>query len=200
MKLGIISYRSSNTANVKRLFNHIDSSIEVIDIYDVNQTIDFLILPGVGNFEFVLDELEQRSFISETISSNFPNILGICLGMHIMQNNSQESKNLSRRGWRFFDNSVKSLSFFGCKRSVHTGWNYVKFVDKKNFSLDGYYYFSHSYAIIWSGNENEKAFYIINGKKFVAVIKHNGKIGVQFHPELSGKIGLAFTIDSLSLN
>ena len=199
MKLGIISYSSSNTANVKRLFNHINSSLRIEDVFDVNHKIDFLILPGVGNFEFVLDELEERNFLPENISNNFPKILGICLGMHIMQNDSQESKTVSRSGWGIFNNSVKSLSFLGCKRSVHTGWNYVKFVEKASSYLNGYYYFSHSYAINWSGHEDEKAFYIIEDKKFVAVIQKNNRIGVQFHPELSGRIGIKFVSQVLGL-
>ena len=199
MKLGIISYSTSNTANVKRLFSHIDRSLEIIEVDDINDKIDFLILPGVGNFEFVINELDKRNFNREIIFKNFPNILGICLGMHIMQNDSQESINGSESGWRIFNNSVKSLTFFGCKRSVHTGWNFVKFVDKNVSYLDGYYYFSHSYAISWTGNEEEKAFYVIDGKKFVAVIENDKKIGVQFHPELSGKIGCKFVSNVLDL-
>ena len=199
MKLGIISYSSSNTANVKRLFANLNSSVEIIDLDDVSKKVDFLILPGVGNFEFVLNELEDRKFNNLTISNNFPNILGICLGMHIMQNNSEESLSDFKRGWGMFDNSVKSLVSLGCKRSVHTGWNYVKFVEKETSYLDGYYYFSHSYAISWCGDKEEKAFYVVEGKKFVAVIKKNNKIGVQFHPELSGKIGLNFVSKVLGL-
>ena len=199
MKLGIISYSSSNTANVKRLFAHLDRALEVVDLVDVNEKIDFLILPGVGNFEFVINELEERNFTIDLISKNFPNILGICLGMHIMQNDSKECFSKFKRGWGLFDNSVESLISFGCKRAVHTGWNYVKFVDKKNSNLDGYYYFSHSFAINWTGNKEEKAFYVIEGKKFVAVIQKDKKIGVQFHPELSGKIGGKFVSSILGL-
>tara|TARA_Y100000739_G_C20521835_1_gene424492 strand:+ start:490 stop:1089 length:600 start_codon:yes stop_codon:yes gene_type:complete len=199
MKLGIISYSSSNTANVKRLFAHLESSLEVIDLIDVNDKIDFLILPGVGNFEFVINELEDRNFNRNTIARNFPNILGICLGMHIMQNDSKESQSGSKKGWKMFNNSVKSLSSLGCQRSVHTGWNFVKFVDENISYLDGYYYFSHSYAIKWSGDKQQKAYYVIDGKKFVAVIQNEKKIGVQFHPELSGKIGGQFVLKILGI-
>ena len=194
MKIGILPYSSSNTANVKRLFTRTynSSSFSIMEIKDVYQKVDLLVLPGVGNFEFVIKEILSLGFTASNLKKNFPKIFGICLGMHLMNKDSEESSSGYVKGWSFFNKSVKSISILGAHKKVHTGWNYVTFTESRYKNLDGYYYFSHSFGIEWNGDIEEKAYYVINDKKFIALIKRNELVGVQFHPELSGEKGRLF--------
>ena len=188
MKIGILTYSSSNTANVKRLFENV-FDYKVHEITNKFETAEILILPGVGNFEFVKKELDQKGITKEILEKNFTKIFGICLGMHLLQKNSEESQTNICSGFQLSNKSVIKIGSNNNERRVHTGWNYVKFIKKEMSSLSGYYFFSHSYGIHWNGEEDELAFYEINDKKFVAVSNFNDIFSVQFHPELSGFLG-----------
>ena len=188
MKIGIITYSSSNTANVKRLFEKVFKQ-NVFEIKNNIETSDVLILPGVGNFGFVKKELDMKGITKDTLLNNFKYIFGICLGMHLLQGESHESYLKNNQGFNFTDKSVIKIASNLKDRRVHTGWNYVTFIKKEMSFLTGYYFFSHSYGILWKGAEDELAFYIVNDKKFVAVSSTNHFCCVQFHPELSGLIG-----------
>ena len=89
MKFGIISYSSSNTGNVKRLFKKVFED-EILEIQNNNYKSDVLILPGVGNFEFVMNELISKNFNKEFLSKILKVFFGICLGMHLLQRSSAE--------------------------------------------------------------------------------------------------------------
>ncbi len=188
MRIGIVTYSSSNTANVKRLFEKVFNQ-RLIDIQDLSIKPDILVLPGVGNFKFVKNELDKKGITKLILESNFEKIFGICLGMHLLQKDSNESLKGSIKGFNFGNKSVISIASNSIQKRVHTGWNYVKFIHQEMSFLSGYYYFSHSFGILWTGEKDELAFYEINEKKFVAVSNLNNKIGVQFHPELSGRKG-----------
>ena len=75
MKIDLLSYSSSNTSNVKRLFKKVFNQ-DIIEINDINKSSDILILPGVGNFEFVKNELDKKGIIRELLNSNFKKYLG----------------------------------------------------------------------------------------------------------------------------
>tara|TARA_B100000212_G_scaffold337551_1_gene312603 strand:+ start:747 stop:1346 length:600 start_codon:yes stop_codon:yes gene_type:complete len=188
MKFGIIKYSSSNTGNVKRLFRKVFKD-EILEINNINDKSDILILPGVGNFEFVMNELIAKKFDKAFLYKNFKRIFGICLGMHLLQKCSSECESGFKEGFSFGKKEVIPISSNQDEKRVHTGWNYVKFINKKFFILDGYYFFSHSFGILWTGESDEIAYYEINNKKFVAVFKKDNFTGVQFHPELSGEKG-----------
>ena len=188
MKIDLLSYSSSNTSNVKRLFKKVFNQ-EIIEINDINKPSDILILPGVGNFEFVKNELDKKGIIRELLNKNFKKIFGICLGMHLLQKDSEECQNRKREGYNFSNKSVVPIACELNDRKVHTGWNKVVFVNEKLSFLNGYYFFSHSFGILWSGDEDELAFYEINNKRFVAFFCLKKFMGVQFHPELSGEKG-----------
>ncbi len=188
MRIGIITYSSSNTSNVKRLFEKVFNQ-RLIEIQDLSTKIDIIVLPGVGNFQFVKNELDKKGITKLILESNVEKIFGICLGMHLLQKDSRESLKGSIKGFNFGEKSVVSISSNSIQKKVHTGWNYVKFINEEMSFLSGYYYFSHSFGILWTGEIDELAFYEINEKKFVAVSILNNKIGVQFHPELSGRKG-----------
>lgn len=188
MKFGIISYSSSNTGNVKRLFKKVFED-EILEIQNNNYKSDVLILPGVGNFEFVMNELISKNFNKEFLSKNFKSIFGICLGMHLLQRSSAECEKGLKKGFQFSEKIVVPISANHKEKRVHTGWNFVKFIKKEHIILNGYYFFSHSFGILWSDKKDELAYYEINNRKFVAVFKKDNLTGVQFHPELSGKKG-----------
>ena len=188
MKIELLSYSSSNTSNVKRLFKKVFNQ-EIPEINNSNELSDILILPGVGNFEFVKNELDNKGITRESLNKRFKKIFGICLGMHLLQKDSEECQSNKIKGYNFGNKSVVPIATKINHRKVHTGWNKVIFINKKLSFLNGYYFFSHSFGILWTGDQDELAYYEINSKRFVAFFNFKKFIGVQFHPELSGEKG-----------
>ena len=124
-------------------------------------------------------------------------ILGICLGMQLMCEGSDEAPGVKGLGWLPYHVIKMPVA-----RLPHVGWNTIHWWNGE--AAD--YYFCHSYAA--NGficddrglhpRENE-AFVIVEGKGFLAALKHANLWAVQFHPEKSSKAGLAFLREFLKL-
>src|SRR5262249_42644556 len=142
--------------------------------------------PGVGHFgqmSNALDRLRLRQAINESISSG-KSYLGICLGMQILFETSEESTD--SRGLGIFKGIVPKLK--GSPRIPHMGWNSVRPFQKSSIVCEAmeHFYFAHSYAI----NDFEFATCgTTYGESFMSAIEHNNVFGVQFHPEKSGRTG-----------
>ncbi|GMM32108.1 imidazoleglycerol-phosphate synthase [Martiniozyma asiatica (nom. inval.)] len=156
-----------------------------------------LILPGVGNYGHFVNELRLRGFIDplkKFIASGRP-LMGICVGLQTLFNESEESKNI--KGLGIIDGDL--FKFLPGKSVPHIGWNDVKV----NGSLYGIeegrkYYFVHSYAAVRSDDELnqlknngcELAVAQYGNEKFIAAVSKDNIFATQFHPEKSGKVGL----------
>ena len=159
-----------------------------------------LILPGVGSFDFAMDILRKNGWIkclNDHLSSGGL-ILGICLGMQLLCEGSEEGNNngLSLIPGRFvrFKNKIDNKIL----KIPHMGWNTVNYIQNLpfNFSFDldnKKFYFIHSYHYEF---ENDDFIYGFTsyGKDFGSVIgnKDGQIIGVQFHPEKSHLYGMDF--------
>ena len=159
--------------------------------------IDYFVLPGVGAFGNCIEKLEKSTlipFILNWIKKENPT-LGICLGMQILFQSSEELGN--HNGLGILEGKISSLKINNSNNNIrvpHVGWNKIKFEEdfnlfKKNEEAD--FYFAHSYCF-----ENHKNNYnlasCLHGKRFSAAIKNNNLIGVQFHPEKSQTSGIKF--------
>ena len=176
----IYSLKCSLERNGARNVSIIKSLKSIIDRYDG------LILPGVGNFDPAIHSIEPyRNDFDYLVEKDFP-ILGICLGMEMLFNNSEEGK---LEGLKILNGKVVMLPRKKVK-VPHMGWNNIEIVDKNCKILHGlkhgsWLYFVHSYHIV----PKYKKIIVANsryGAKIPVVVEKNNLFGTQFHPEKSG--------------
>ena len=138
---------------------------------------DALCVPGQGIFGRCMTALGSTGFgglVREWTSAGRP-FLGICLGMQVLFESSEEG---DVRGLGLLPGEVRKLP----ERVTvpHIGWNTVG---------DTYYYFDHSYAV-FPGDESVVAGWAEHGERFAATVRTGSILGVQFHPEKSGRDGI----------
>ncbi|WP_423793090.1 imidazole glycerol phosphate synthase subunit HisH [Methanocaldococcus indicus] len=184
--IAIIDYNAGNLRSIKKAVELFDKPIITNNPEDILSA-DKIILPGVGNFGAAIEHLEPiKKYIIEKINEGTP-FLGICLGMQILFEESEETPN--KKGFSIFRGNVIK---FKKGKIPHMGWNTVKIV--KDIPLfegirdESYFYFVHSYYV----NPKDD---IIAGKtdyyvEFPSVIYKDNVYATQFHPEKSGKLGL----------
>lgn len=164
------------------------SPIIVSEIPD--EGFDGLVIPGVGSYSQAFKKVdEERSSISRLAKEGCP-ILGVCLGLQLMFNWSEEG-NPGEEGLGFFKGVVKKLPV---KRLPHIGWNSIE-LRKGSILLDGLenncmMYFVHSYAPTDYDVNEAFAFTSCSGYRFPVVFEKRNIFGTQFHPEKSWLPGL----------
>jgi glutamine amidotransferase len=150
---------------------------------------DGLVLPGVGNFDSAISSIQKESIsLNSAVDSGMP-ILGICLGLEMLFNKSEEG---ILDGLKVLDGDVLMLPKTKVK-VPHIGWNNLRIVKTesnllKGIPQDSWVYFVHSYHIE-PKDENLIAAITDYGSTLPVVIERSNLFGTQFHPEKSGKIG-----------
>ena len=187
--VGIIDCGINNIHSLLKAFNKIEVNAEVIQDHKKIKNFNHLVLPGVGAFDKGMDNLKKKNFIEEIENSAKKGcfILGICLGMQLLFEKSQESKK-NIKGLSLIKGECKKLKSNNTSqiRIPHIGWNSLK-VMKKNLLLkdiknNADFYFVHSYFV--SPTESKNVVAVCNyGIEFPAVVENNNIFGVQFHPE-----------------
>ncbi len=194
-KIVVIDYGMGNLRSVKNRFKHMDVDATISSDLSEIAKADKLILPGVGHFEAGMKQLKDRGLLElleeKVIQGNTP-ILGICLGMQLFTNFSEEG-NVEGLGWidaqtKKFDASIiQSLH-----KVPHMGWNSINVTNEtvltENLDTNDLFYFVHSYHVVCETDQNvlTKTTY---GYEFVSAIFKDNIYGVQFHPEKSHDIG-----------
>ena len=114
-KIGIIDYQAGNIQSIVNILKYCNQNVEIISTPKKIKKLNKLIFPGVGSFGFLSDFLRKKNFIEEI--NRFKDkgnlILGICLGMQIFCQNSQESSP-NKYGLRWFNLKVKKFNIIGC--------------------------------------------------------------------------------------
>lgn len=163
-----------------------------------------IIFPGVGSFEQVKQELDQKN-LTETIKkaakSKKP-FLGICLGMQLLFENSSEGEKPCQ-GLSLLKGQVLPLPPAQVLRIPHIGWNSLNFTQNhsitQNINNLAQVYFVHSYYCAPEDRAQIVAYAEVNGFKVPAIIKSENVYGMQFHPERSGQVGLKLLENFLKL-
>jgi len=196
MKIVIIDYGLGNVGSIRNMLKKIGAegtmSSNVSDI----ERAEKLILPGVGNFDQGMRNLEALGLVpvleDKVIQKKTP-ILGICLGMQLFARKSEEGESTGL-GW--IDAEVVRFKFGDKERHLkipHMGWNLVEIRQKNPLFEEMYpeprFYFVHSYHLACR-NEEEVLTQTFHGYKFVSSVKKENIYGVQFHPEKSHKFGM----------
>lgn len=190
----IIDYGAGNVGSVKNMIKRIGFETKITsDIDEINMA-SHIILPGVGSFDFGMNQLYKHNLLSVLDKKVFIDkipILGICLGMQLMAKSSEEG---TKKGLGWFDAKVvKFKNDITNIKIPNMGWNYI-YVKKKSKLLDQKakdlrFYFTHSYYVKVN-NENDVLAITDYGGSFTSAIEKDNIFGVQFHPEKSHKYGL----------
>lgn len=186
----IVDYGMGNLPNVKRALNLYSEDVVISSDIEIIKKADKILLPGVGAFGDAMrniDKLGMREVLVE--ASKIKPFLGICLGMQLLFEGSEEDS--SEKGLGIIKGSVKKFKDIELK-VPEIGWNSVK-KPKESKILKGladgsYFYFVHSYHVV---PEEEVAAGVTEyGYEFVSVIEKGNIMATQFHPEKSHDEGL----------
>ena len=188
VKVAIFDYGAGNIFSLKNSFEKAGATAEVITNFDKPNEYAGLLLPGVGNFDPAIKSINQ---ISKTGFKDFVNnttpVLGICLGMEMFFEKSEEGK---EKGLSVIDGEVIVLP--SSMKVPHMGWNDLE-IKKPGKILEGvengsWVYFVHSYRVKPNSNDviTAESDY---GIKVPAVVEQDNFFGTQFHPEKSGPVG-----------
>ena len=191
----IIDYGLGNIQAFLNAYKSLDIKAESVKIPDNLKNATHLILPGVGSFDqamSMLDSSGMRDEISNLVLNNSIPILGVCVGMQILGNQSDEG---CSKGLGFIDGSVRKIKLNNQKYRYplpHMGWNDI-FIKKNNIfndlELNPKFYFLHSYHFECDDNSSEIASFSYESEMTCAINKNN-IYGVQFHPEKSHHFGV----------
>jgi len=187
LNVALIDYGIGNMFSIEYALRRFSLNVEVCSSPNIRD-IDAVVIPGVGNFRVGAGNLGRlKNFIVDLVKGNVP-VLGICLGMQILFQRSEEDPSIDGLGLL----SGKVVKLPGSVKTPHIGWNNVTVVRYVDF-LDGidegdYFYFAHSYYAVpddlWIVAAETDY-----GVRFPSVIVRNNVFGVQFHPEKSGRSG-----------
>lgn len=198
--IGIIDYQRSNLFSITHALDYLRAPYHFIKEKKDMDDVDCIILPGVGSFTEAITTLNVTGLdlaLKTAAQQNKP-IIGICLGMHLMADSGEEGGN--QKGLGLIPGSVCRLPPQPHARVPNIGWRTIQYPPRSTSSFnDRMFYFMHSYVFIPKLEESIEATSDFGGYSTVAVIRHKNLIGIQFHPEKSGKDGLKFLAYALNL-
>jgi len=187
VSVAIFDYGAGNIFSLKNSFENAGASVDVITDFNKPNEYSGLLLPGVGNFDPAIKSITQSSktefkdFVKDTP------VLGICLGMEMFFEKSEEGK---EKGLGVIDGEVIILP--NTMKVPHMGWNNLE-IKKPGKLLEGieagsWVYFVHSYRVKPNSNDiiTAESDY---GIKVPAIVEQGNFFGTQFHPEKSSSVG-----------
>ena len=203
----ILDYGSGNILSAMQSFsriiksNELDADICISGNPESIKHSTHLVLPGQGAFETCISGLKNIPGMLEELSNytleQKKPFFGICVGMQLLANNSEENGNHEGLGW--IEGTIRKLPSKNLKMP-HMGWNSIKVLNN-NFKItpkEADYYFVHSYYFDCKHQENilAETNYGIN---FPSIVCKENIYGFQFHPEKSSEQGLNIIKNFLKL-
>jgi glutamine amidotransferase len=193
----IVDYGMGNLGSVLNMFKKVGAESKISSDLDEISRAEKILLPGVGAFDTAMQRIHdagmQEVLNHKALVERVP-ILGICLGMQLLTNSSEEGI-LPGLGW--IDGAA--YNFKGdideTLRIPHMGWN-VAYIEQQNELTKGFegeirFYFVHSYYVKVK-NPAHSMMHTTYGLPFDSAIVKDNIFGAQFHPEKSHKFGMQF--------
>lgn len=194
-KVGILDIGLGNAGSVERMLSKAGGiGTRITDPNGLNN-LNGLIIPGVGSFDPAMARIRETGFeqaIHKIVDNGNVPVLGICLGMHLLCNSSEEGK---QTGLGVVNAKVRDMkSFVSGMPTPNMGWREVVVTSQNPLieeSSKPRFYFVHSYYV----DMTENKFQIFQSNydfDFCCGFQIGKVLGVQFHPEKSHKYGLNF--------
>jgi len=200
----LLDYGMANLLNVARAFEYCGASVRVVEDPKEVVAADRLVVPGVGAFADVIQELSKRGLddaIRSFADTERP-FFGICVGMQMLFDGSEEFG--EHNGLGILPGQVKAVPALtvggNSQRVPHIGWNHLVLPSSRStwrgtplVDLDAEqpaFYFVHSFSAHPERDEDRLAECIYGGHRICAAVQRDNIFATQFHPERSGTAGL----------
>lgn len=191
MKIAIIDYGMGNLFSVEQALKRLNVDVIVTNNIEQLHAADGYVLPGVGAFPDAMSRLQETGLIDFIKETTKP-LLGICLGMQLMFDSSEEVAQTNGLG--IFQGHI--ARFQGVSRIPHMGWNELAFaqtpawLEGKELPSEQHVYFVHSFYATKMDEAQLVAYADYEGVKVPGIVANNNFTGMQFHPEKSGPLGV----------
>jgi glutamine amidotransferase len=188
----IVNLNVSNIGSVLSAFSEMESvEVKVIQSFSESKRPHLLVLPGNGSFKPATQRLNSSGIRDLALSrhSQEAPILGICLGMQLLGDASEEAPGILGLG--LVPGSSRVLPRSGIV--PHVGWETVNWKDDAKISNldDTDFYFMHSFAFCPTQDSSELAHSNVGTERITSAVLEQKTLGLQFHPEKSSKAGQA---------
>lgn len=191
----VIDYQMGNLASVSNMLDELGAEHRIVDHQSPTESLDTpkpdgVILPGVGSMRVAMAHMDERGLsdmVRDLAAAGVP-ILGICLGMQMLFDRSEEG---DAAGLGLIPGEVMALEKKPGLKIPHMGWNQLADVTDPRLQNGSYMYFVHSYACVPKDASviSARSFH---GQSFAAAVRRGSLTGCQFHPEKSGEAGQDF--------
>jgi glutamine amidotransferase len=188
----IVDYDTGNTLNLMKALNYLNIENKLTSDPDEILAADAVILPGVGAFKAAMDALAERDLVDvlKKVAANKTPMLGICLGMQMLFEDSEEYGLTTGLG--LIPGHIRAIPETDGLKIPQMGWNEnnIRAIDSPFDVADKQFtYFVHSYYADCDPQ------YIVASVDYSveipSIVQNNNVVGMQFHPEKSGKVGLS---------
>ena len=191
--IAIIDYGAGNLHSVKNALDFLGADNIVTGNKEEILNADKVILPGVGAFGDAMKCLEESGLVDtvKAAAQSGKPFLGICLGLHLLFEESEESPNV--KGLGIFKGKIVKIPDNGSLKIPHMGWNNIHITKDskilKNIGDEPYVYFVHSYYVEAEDSSVVTA-YTEYGQRLDIAVEKDNVFATQFHPEKSGDTGM----------
>ena len=196
----IVDYGHGNLYSIAQALNHIGAPAKISDDPADLLSAERVIVPGVGAFGAAMRELHARDLVAplrEAAAMGKP-VLGICLGMQLLAERSEEFG--EHDGLGLIPGDIKQLPKAGDRnentgdRIPNVGWRALDFagadVSYEGIADGSMVYFVHSFRFVAEQVADVTATISFNGEAITASVRRGNILGFQYHPENSGTVGL----------
>lgn len=198
----VVDYGMGNLRSVSKAIEHLGGKVTVASSPNEIEAADKLILPGVGAFGDAMDELSKSGLVPalKSFLSKKKPFLGICLGLQLLFESSEESPGAAGLG--IFPGKVRKFRSKGVK-IPQMGWNTAEIKREhpltRGLSKSPYFYFVHSFYAVPKDPGLTIGETVYGEEKFPAILGNETVFATQFHPEKSQTAGLAILKNFIGL-
>lgn len=200
--IAIIDYDAGNVKSVEKALQFLGEEAVLTRDKDILLSADKVILPGVGAFGNAMEKLHQYGLVDviyQIVEKGTP-FLGICLGLQLMFESSEETPGV--KGLGLLKGRIVRIPEKNGLKVPHIGWNDLQFPKEsrlfRDFKGGEYVYFVHSYYLN-AEDEQDVAATTEYGVHIHAAVEHDNIFACQFHPEKSADVGLKILNNFIAL-